>query len=783
MLIQQKKIIMWVATATTLLSSCVSPAFELTYQPYIQPGDASYLTHRDVKVIAWQTDEAHPSASSYWVEYGPTPEFGSRAAVKGRVVDDYLSADPSLPIPETASGAHVNYYATLTGLNFDTTYYYRVSGPSLSGEGFNGSFHTRKQGNNFSFQVVGDEGFFPAIPDSDPKRVVNWEARIVHEMYEVDNLAIPGAPDLPKPDLAVNTGDNVYNYGTEGDYRDFWMPVWNNDVSSNETGAPYIREIPYYIVAGNHDLGSTGVNANLLGTGDAGPYSGNSGGGDALQYFNNYYFPLNGPLGVDLQHTFNGNQSVLNGFYLEYKGVTYDSPAAIEAFRASTTVNTGKGKKRQIDRMGNYSFDQGNAHFVFLDGNPHLFDGLLSYDPVYNSPQTTFPNYPNLLRDWLIKDLDSSNQTWKIVVWHHPSFSSSNSTVRNFQMRHVAKLLEDHGVNMVFNGHAHNYQRTHPLRALAGVADIPTSTGAPAVAIDDTFDGAADTVPDGVLYLVEGAGGRDSHDSGGKSPRGNSNSVDEDDSATGSYTFGPGLTFPNGPDSWLDDHLTNAEMAPFIPNAGAGPKITAKFKGKIFSFANVIVDDNQLTLYQISEPLQETSSATPDNPAPYGRDVNNVPVNDPIPDTLIDPDTGEVVSPPAVGNPALLDTFTVTKPEIADRLETKLWAPVRAKAGSVVHYVLSVTNAADFPLNGTQAVLTLPQGAAADIVHHAGITCSDDKVIVTLGRLEPRAQQTLKIAVKLAKKTTRETVLASAQIRSATAMPVDANRVVTRITH
>ncbi len=31
-------------------------------------------------------------------------------------------------------------------------------------------------------------------------------------------------------------------------------------------------------------------------------------------------------------------------------------------------------------------------------------------------------------------------------------------------MRQVAKLLEDHGVNMVFNGHDHNYQRSLPIR-------------------------------------------------------------------------------------------------------------------------------------------------------------------------------------------------------------------------------------------------------------------------------------------------------------------------------
>ncbi len=785
MFLRQKVYAMLFVSAFATMGTTSPQAMKVTYQPYMQPGDASTFKLPDIKVIAWQTDESIPNASSYTVEYGAIPNHGSEAIVKGRTVDNYLSADPQLPIPAKASGAHVNYYATLTGLEYDKTYYYHVTGPGLPPNGFDATFHTRKKGSHFSFQVVGDEGFFPALPNSNPALLVNYEARIVHEMYEVNQLSIPGAPKLPKPDFALNTGDNVYALGTEGDYRDAWMPVWNNDISSNETGAPYIRHIPYYIVAGNHDLGGTGSSANLLGTADAGRYSGNSGGGDALQYFNNYYFPLNGPLGVDLQHIFNGDASTLNGFYFEYKGVTYNSPDAIEAFRDSTTVDTGKGSKRQIDVMGNYSFDQGNAHFVFLDGNPHLFNALLDYSANYLSAPTSFPPYPEILRKWLINDLDSSNQTWKVVVFHHPSFSSSNSTVRNFEMRAITKLLEDHGVNVVFNGHAHNYQRTYPLRALASVANAPTSEGEPAVAIDNNFNGTSNTVPDGVLYLVEGAGGRDSHDSGGQSPRGSSNNVDEDDSATGNYSFGAGRTFPNGPAAWLDDHLTNAEMAPFIPNAGAGAKITAKFKGRVFSFADVVINENKMSLYQISEPLQAISSATSSNATPFGTDFNNAPLNDPIPDTLINPITGLAVSDAAIGKPALLDAFTITKPMIAKDLKIKLSAPSAVKAGSVLSYNLSISNDTNYPLNGTQAVLLLPENAIYVGKLDDAIVKVGNSIIVTLGRMESKEIRNIKVEVKVPDESSVDSKLvASAIIRSATAMPVSSkNKVITSISH
>src|SRR6516164_5074599 len=65
-----------------------------------------------------------------------------------------------------------------------------------------------------------------------------------------------------------------------------------------------------------------------------------------------------------------------------------------------------------------------------------------------------------------------------------------SATISNDQMRTTAQLLQDHGVNLVFNGHAHNYQRSLPIRARANVTDAPQA-GVPAVDVDTAFDGLA----------------------------------------------------------------------------------------------------------------------------------------------------------------------------------------------------------------------------------------------------------------------------------------------------
>jgi uncharacterized repeat protein (TIGR01451 family) len=561
----------------------------------------------------------------------------------------------------------------------------------------------------------------------------------------------------------LNTGDNVYLTGGDSNYRDFWFSTWNNSLDSNETGAPFIRSIPLYIVAGNHDVGSTGATANLLadsgtttpGNSGPGPFGGGLSGGDAMAYFNNYYFPLNGPAGVDIQQRFVGDISTASNFLFQYPGFNggnpYDSPTAIEALRASTSVNTGGGVKRQIDHMSNYSFDYGNAHFVFLDANPHLFDNVLPGDATYQSPPTfPFPAYPSTLRDWLIRDLDSSNETWKIVVYHQPAFSSGNATLRNDQMRNVAKLLEDHGVNLVFNGHEHNYQRTFPLRALPGVPQAPSPGGPESVAIDPAFDGVQSTVPDGVIYLVEGAGGNRDFDNALPTPRGSSpTTIDQEDSATGQSVVLAGHTYPNGPASWLDTHLTNTAMTVFEPGAGSGPKITTRFKAKVFSFADVVVDGNHLTSRQVSEPLSDSSSATAANPYPFGTDINGQRLNDPIPDTVVDPATGSAISSPAAGTSVLLDAFTVTKPNVEDSVEADLSSPAHAAVGNNFDYTLTLSNHGRFALNGTQVVLTLPASVQYVGANGGGTTLAGSDVVVTLGRLAPNDTDSVTVTVKV----------------------------------
>jgi hypothetical protein len=101
-----------------------------------------------------------------------------------------------------------------------------------------------------------------------------------------------------------------------------------------------------------------------------------------------------------------------------------------------------------------YSFDYGNAHFVCV------------YLPEEASevPDTS-AQYQWLMNDLAAADADRSIR-WKFAWWHVPPYAASpahwahDTTIINQGF----PLLEQYGVQIVFQGHCHNYERTYMLK-------------------------------------------------------------------------------------------------------------------------------------------------------------------------------------------------------------------------------------------------------------------------------------------------------------------------------
>lgn len=109
-----------------------------------------------------------------------------------------------------------------------------------------------------------------------------------------------------------------------------------------------------------------------------------------------------------------------------------------------------------------YYYDSANARIIVLDTN-NLYDAIFA---------------PRLERDskqyeWLKTSLAQAGaDKWKIVVLHHPVYSSGASEDKLSQF--LAPLFEAHKVNLVLQGHQGAYERTKPIRNAQSSKSGPT---------------------------------------------------------------------------------------------------------------------------------------------------------------------------------------------------------------------------------------------------------------------------------------------------------------------
>lgn len=88
-----------------------------------------------------------------------------------------------------------------------------------------------------------------------------------------------------------------------------------------------------------------------------------------------------------------------------------------------------------------YSFKKGNATFFALDSN------------YMDSEQI----------EWLERQLQSTTTTWKICFFHHALYSDGRYHGPDLDLRaHLTPIFQRYGVNLVFSGHDHVYERIKP---------------------------------------------------------------------------------------------------------------------------------------------------------------------------------------------------------------------------------------------------------------------------------------------------------------------------------
>jgi 3',5'-cyclic AMP phosphodiesterase CpdA len=92
-----------------------------------------------------------------------------------------------------------------------------------------------------------------------------------------------------------------------------------------------------------------------------------------------------------------------------------------------------------------YTYKKGDVQFFVLDSN-------------YMKPEQL---------SWLEKQLQNSGADWKICYFHHPLYSSGAFHGASVELRSTLEpLFVKYGVQVVFAGHEHVYERTKPQKGI-----------------------------------------------------------------------------------------------------------------------------------------------------------------------------------------------------------------------------------------------------------------------------------------------------------------------------
>lgn len=325
-------------------------------------------------------------------------------------------------VAASAEGGHQVAY--LEGLSPDTAYFYSIGGAAVGGEGQ--SFRTAPNpgqtpaDGNTHIWLLGDSG--TATEQFRGHFSHPGEALAVKEGFLKYNAEQAGGEPL---DMLLLLGDNAYLEGTDVQWQGAFFDIYPKIISSTST----------WPTIGNHEMGAAPLDICLftkIPTCENGPVVMPMGG--VSQSSDPASYDSNGD-GPDV-----GGIPYLNIFNLPSRGEAGGVASGTEQY---------------------YSFDHGNVHVVSLDSQ------LSNRDPAQRGA----------MRDWLIDDLNHNAMDWTIVIFHHPPYSKgenhdSDREQQEIDMRETfAPVFEDYGVDVIYGGHAHSYERSWYINGHHGKSD------------------------------------------------------------------------------------------------------------------------------------------------------------------------------------------------------------------------------------------------------------------------------------------------------------------------
>jgi 3',5'-cyclic AMP phosphodiesterase CpdA len=140
-----------------------------------------------------------------------------------------------------------------------------------------------------------------------------------------------------------------------------------------------------------------------------------------------------------------GSQNFGKKFEVPYKALLDQKVMFYASLGNHDDQNEVLYKNYNMNGKRYYAFEKGNVKFFVLDST----------------------RVDRLQLEWLDKELSGSGSEWKVAYFHHPLYSTGGTHGSEVAVREVVEpLLVKYGVDVVFAGHEHFYERIKPQQGI-----------------------------------------------------------------------------------------------------------------------------------------------------------------------------------------------------------------------------------------------------------------------------------------------------------------------------
>jgi hypothetical protein len=154
-----------------------------------------------------------------------------------------------------------------------------------------------------------------------------------------------------------------------------------------------------------------------------------------------------------------------------------------------------------------YSFDYQNVHFTIIYSSP----GETSHQTI-KAPFTEGSDQYEFIKNDLAKASTDPNIDWIVAVYHKFAYTSPSTLETVNEIRNILHpLFDKYGVDLVLEGHQHNYQRSYPMKYNKDNPDDPLIT-------TDSNNRNTYTTSEGPIFVTVGTGGATLFNLTGKAP-------------------------------------------------------------------------------------------------------------------------------------------------------------------------------------------------------------------------------------------------------------------------